>query len=162
MPPRMMIPMVMVRKKLFVSRTMCAGCRQRIAFTQSVEEEVLERLSESDQLEERRQEIKRELEENESIYSRREEEVSEVVQGLDKQIDQFSQEREKLTVDVDPQHLTLYERILERNKNSAISVVRDSICQGCFMTVTSQNVTLLMLGRDLVQCRNCSRLLYIE
>ncbi|MBN1443076.1 MAG: hypothetical protein JXA90_10215, partial [Planctomycetes bacterium] len=34
--------------------------------------------------------------------------------------------------------------------------------QGCHMTVTPQSITVLMLGKELVQCRNCSRLLYLD
>jgi predicted nucleic acid-binding Zn-ribbon protein len=126
------------------------------------EEEVLEHLGRIDQLGEERDQLKRELEENEKIYRRREEEVAEVIRGLEKQVEELTRQREALVEDVDPQHLSLYQRILDRHGNFAISAVKDSICQGCFMTVTAQNVSLLMLGRELVQCRNCSRILYLE
>lgn len=127
-----------------------------------VEEEVLERLGEIDQLDQRRGQLKRESEEHEKIYARRKNEVAEIVQGLQAQIDRLSGEREQLVVDVDPQHLSLYERVLARHGDFAIGSVRDSICQGCFMTVTAQEVNLLMLGKELIQCKSCSRLLYLE
>lgn len=39
--------------------------------------------------------------------------------------------------------------------------VEHKVCQGCYMSVTNQMVTELMLGRDLVQCPTCLRILYL-
>jgi predicted nucleic acid-binding Zn-ribbon protein len=126
-----------------------------------LEESVLEKLGELDKFEARRKELARELEEQERTYQRREAEVEEILKGLGEQIAALQKERGELTRGIDPQHLLLYERILEHHGDFAISQVRDFICQGCFMTVTTQQVNLLMLAQELVQCRNCSRLLYL-
>ena len=35
-------------------------------------------------------------------------------------------------------------------------------CQGCYMRVTKQELTQLSLAQELLTCRSCSRLLYLE
>lgn len=34
-------------------------------------------------------------------------------------------------------------------------------CEGCQMGLTTQDVNMLLMGRDVILCRNCSRILYI-
>ena len=61
---------------------------------------------------------------------------------------------DRLTV---AENLKIYERVLQRYNNFAIARVEGQVCHGCFMSVTSQEVNLLMQGQFL-QCKSCSRL----
>ncbi len=127
-----------------------------------IEEHVLTELTELDQLGGRRDVLEKALAEEEKTFSRREAEVSEVIQGLQGQVDKYLERREAYCADIDREHLALYGRILAHHGDTAISLVKDKICQGCHMTITSQNISMLMLGKELLQCKNCSRLLYLE
>jgi predicted nucleic acid-binding Zn-ribbon protein len=68
--------------------------------------------------------------------------------------------RNGLASEVDRDHLKVYERVLARHNNFAIARVEDKVCQGCFISVTAQDVNLLMQGK-FVQCKSCSRILFL-
>lgn len=127
-----------------------------------VEERVLEELSRIDQLEERRGEAEQALAAEEKTFERKQAEVGEIVGSLAAKLQALDARRSELTREVNEDHLGIYERVLARRGDAAISVVRDFICQGCYMTVTSQNVTVLMQGAEIVQCKTCGRLLYLD
>ena len=80
-----------------------------------------------------------------------------------------------MTAGVEKEVLRLYERIL-RAKEDGISlavagkyeVIEDKgkailwRCEGCSMSLNAQDVNLMMIGRDVQTCRNCSRILYLK
>ncbi|MCH2373122.1 MAG: hypothetical protein MK538_03000 [Planctomycetes bacterium] len=125
------------------------------------EEEVLEILAEIDVLQD-------ELRESESYeaavrksFDRKSAEISELIKGLEEQVNALEEDRRGRVEGVDPEHLRLYERVLERHRNHAIAPVEDGVCRGCNMRVTPQNINRLMLSY-LVQCTQCTRFLYLS
>lgn len=58
---------------------------------------------------------------------------------------------------------SMYERILALRGDTAVAEAdpETRVCQGCYSTITLQKVSLLMLGKELVQCENCNRFLYL-
>ncbi len=124
-------------------------------------EQVLEKLTRIDTLEAEREALTARLASEEENLARRTAEMAEVVKGIDRQLSELAQRRKQLAEEVDGDHLTMYERILARHRNFALAKVEGQTCQGCYIAVTTQDVNLLLQGR-LVQCRSCSRLLYLE
>ncbi len=86
--------------------------------------------------------------------------MNELLERLEGQLQELRGRRVGLIVGVDPEHLGLYQRVLDRRRNFAIARVEGQICQGCYMRLTPQNVNLLMQAM-FVQCSNCTRLLYL-
>lgn len=97
------------------------------------------------------------------------------VSDLDRRIAELSSRRSDLTRGLDREILKLYERILEAKEDGVAlaaagkyEVVEDEgktsywQCDGCGVGLTSQDVNILLAGRDLHVCRNCSRILYIR
>ena len=134
-----------------------------------LEENVLELMSHLDTLQGKKDESERELADIKKAYDRKETEVNGLVAGLDTKIGGLKEERGQLLVDIDQDHLAIYERI--RTKVDADSIVpvdkKDEeegvfFCQGCYMRVTKQELTQLSLEQELLTCRSCSRLLYLE
>ncbi len=93
---------------------------------------------------------------------------------LDRQMGELSSRRSSFTQAVEREILRLYERVLEAKDDGVAlaaagkyEVIEDKgkmtywQCDGCSMGLTSQDVNLLLAGRDVQSCRNCSRLLYI-
>jgi predicted nucleic acid-binding Zn-ribbon protein len=81
---------------------------------------------------------------------------------LDREIGGLQRERDAAATQVDPDLLRVYQRILDAKRDgTAIVPVVDGVCQGCYIDITSQEVNLLLIGRDVLTCRNCSRILYI-
>jgi len=58
--------------------------------------------------------------------------------------------------------LELYRRLRRRLGGPPLAGVRDEACMGCHMSVSPQTYSLLRLGRDLIQCTSCSRILYLD
>ena len=58
--------------------------------------------------------------------------------------------------------LLLYDRVLSRHKDFALARLEHQVCQGCFMSITPQTLNTILLGRELCQCRNCLRILYLD
>ncbi len=124
------------------------------------EEDVLAKLSEIDDLQERLELAETSQRKAEEILARKEAEMAELLKGLDGQLSQLETERAQHTEGIDREHLALYERVLDRHQNFAIAEVQDGICRGCHMRLTPQNVNQLMLG-EIVQCSQCTRFLYL-
>ena len=124
------------------------------------EEEVLEILAEIDGLQEQLKGLETEEQSVKRACDRKSAEVGELVKGLEEQVAPLEAARRERVDGVDPEHLRLYERVLDRHRNHAIAPVEDGICRGCHMRVTPQNINRLMLS-DLVQCTQCTRFLYL-
>lgn len=127
-----------------------------------IEEAVLAKLDELDRLARDLESEKARLAEEEVSFNRKKGEVDEIVASLDEKLEKAQADRARLASEVDPDHLSIYDRVLERWGNTGIAVVRDSVCQGCYMKVNNQEINLLMSSQELVRCRSCSRLLYLE
>ncbi len=125
------------------------------------EEDVLEILMELDRVQEVKAEEEKRLEGTKSAFGRKEAQMTELLEGLEGQLRELRERRVGLIDGVDPEHLGLYERVLDRRRNFAIARVEGQICQGCHMRLTPQNVNLLMQAM-FVQCANCTRLLYLD
>ena len=125
------------------------------------EEDVLEILMELDRVQAVKAEEEKRLESTKGSFGRKEAQMNELLESLESQLRELRERREGLIDGVDPEHLGLYERVLNRRRNFAIARVEGQICQGCHMRLTPQNVNLLMQAM-FVQCSNCTRLLYLD
>jgi len=77
-------------------------------------------------------------------------------------IQEVAGDREEKAKNVDPDALALYERIFKQRGAGAIArVSQTGKCEGCNIKLPPADVHRLMAGNDLVQCSECSRLLYL-
>ena len=95
---------------------------------------------------------------------------------LDRNIEEELAKRTALRGVVEKEVLTLYERVLRAKKDDgvALSVAGkyDTVddggkstywqCEGCFVGLNMQDLNLLLVGKEIHVCRNCSRILYIK
>ena len=56
--------------------------------------------------------------------------------------------------------LALYERIFQAKGGSAVVPIEHEVCMGCHMKNTTTNVHRAKLGREVVYCDHCGRMLY--
>ncbi len=69
--------------------------------------------------------------------------------------------RAALTAEIGEEELVdLYARILHKKGDAAIVALENEICSGCHMKVPGITVSDLKADRAIVQCPNCSRILY--
>jgi predicted nucleic acid-binding Zn-ribbon protein len=69
-------------------------------------------------------------------------------------------ERNRLAEQIDSEALNVYERIRLARGQAVVKVERGR-CLGCHITVPTSQWQRAKAG-DLIQCNNCSRILYLE
>jgi hypothetical protein len=93
-------------------------------------------------------------------------EADAAIAEIDAQMAVLLGQRTAATAGIDPEVLRVYQRILD-NKPDGVAIVSvevshgSGVCQGCYMDITSQEINLLIIGRDVRTCKNCSRILYV-
>jgi uncharacterized protein len=127
-----------------------------------IEEEVLKRLGEVDALDRGKKDAEAELKTFQAEFKGKEDELNRILKGIDEQLGTLLAAREESARNVPADHLQLYDRVLARHKDHALSRIENNVCQGCYMSITPQKMNELLLGRDLIQCMNCLRILYLE
>jgi predicted nucleic acid-binding Zn-ribbon protein len=119
----------------------------------------------------RQEELKAAEAENAQDRKRLESEIA----GLDRSIEEVLSKRAGLTAAVDREMLRFYERVLDaKDDGLALAAVGkyETIedegkvvywqCEGCSCGLNMQDVNLLIQGREIQFCRNCSRILYMK
>ncbi len=132
------------------------------------EVEVLELLTLLENLQSKKADLERDLADLEKSYQRKESEVLGLVKELEEKVGGLKDERGQLAEGITSDHLDLYERINRKVDSDCIVAAEESadeagvyFCQGCYMTVTKQELNQLALAQELLTCRSCSRLLYL-
>jgi len=128
----------------------------------SIEEYVLEQMSAIDGLNVDRERASTEVDRVTQDLNQKEKEIQSFLQEVDERVGGLGGNRSELLASADKDALEVYEKVLTRYNESALALVENSVCQGCYMSLTKQMLNELMVGRDLVQCRNCVRILYLH
>ncbi|MGJ8676516.1 MAG: zinc ribbon domain-containing protein [Akkermansiaceae bacterium] len=77
------------------------------------------------------------------------------------QLEEVKSSRTALTASVDEELLSLYERLMKSKSGNAIVEEQNSQCTGCHMKLVPATVIQLQADKELTQCENCGRILYI-
>ncbi len=98
-----------------------------------------------------------------------EESLKDLINSVDAEIKEANIEIEKIQneqkkyIDLLDEHsLKNYNRLSNIKGGKAIVPVIGNVCGGCSMNVTTQTLNELMGSKDLVFCRSCSRILYLD
>jgi predicted nucleic acid-binding Zn-ribbon protein len=79
---------------------------------------------------------------------------------LGERLIQVEGERERLVQGLDPDLLFRYTRLFATKGGNAVVPVEHEFCMGCHMKNTSAQVHRVKLGREIVHCEQCGRILY--
>ena len=77
-----------------------------------------------------------------------------------KRLQELEGERTRLSAEIPPDPLALYQRLFSKKGDSAIAPLEHEICGGCHMKVPSQIVANTRAGQEITQCPQCGRILY--
>ena len=103
--------------------------------------------------------LEAELSEGTRAWETRQAELNQTVAELSTEEAQLLSQRSLLIVSLDPVELQKYE-ILRRSKGGqAIAKVERGLCQACRMSLPTQHLQRVRLGRESVHCSSCGRLL---
>lgn len=94
------------------------------------------------------------------------EQISAQIRGLEEEqkelqrkVIQWQKERAEVLKVADPDSLRLYES-LKKRRGFAIALVRQEVCQGCFMRIPPQLYNEILKNERIYTCPNCQRILY--
>jgi len=71
-------------------------------------------------------------------------------------------EREKLLTNVPESLIPLYNRLMKTKDGLAIAPLRDGKCEGCHMRLIASTIMKVQSAKEITQCEDCGRILYIE
>jgi len=77
-----------------------------------------------------------------------------------KELAELEQERTKLTVGIDEQVLTRYQRLFKNKGEHVVVGINHGVCGGCHMKLPTQILISAQSQTEIVACPNCSRLVY--
>lgn len=79
-----------------------------------------------------------------------------------KRLEEYLESQKEIGASLDPNLLDRFKRISKMNQGSAVAMVQDQVCLGCFMNIPPQLYIEVQRGDQLIFCPQCSRILYFE
>ncbi|MBI4245519.1 MAG: hypothetical protein HY606_15630 [Planctomycetes bacterium] len=105
-------------------------------------------------------------------------EINAQIKDLTTKKNSLDMKRSELLTDINDEMLKIYDRVLNSENTNGIvlakinhqakrkktSTFEDFIysCEGCSMELTPQDVNKVLMADEIIQCRNCSRILYMN
>ena len=93
-------------------------------------------------------------------WQQRQETLEQRKTEIETELAELRENRDGLAQQIDSEALNIYERIRLMRGQAVVKVERGR-CQGCHITVSTSQWQKAKAG-DLIQCNNCSRILYLE
>jgi predicted nucleic acid-binding Zn-ribbon protein len=81
--------------------------------------------------------------------------------ALESRLQELTKERAGLSEKMDEDLLDRFERLFASKGDSAIVAIEHGICTGCHMKLTIATVKAAEAGKEIVNCEQCGRILYI-
>lgn len=114
-------------------------------------------------------EMKVNLEKEEMLIKQQEEEIKaeqghihEEVEKKQKELKKLEAKEKKINPGLDEDMLFKFSRIIKNKSGLGIVPVVDGVCSGCHMILYSQFVNDVRIGKEIMFCPNCSRILFFQ
>ncbi len=127
-----------------------------------LEDEILNTMSRLEIANQEYEKVTKELRNEEESLNDLIKSVDTDIKEADIEIEKIKNEQKKYIDLLDEHSLKNYNRLSNIKGGNAIVPVIGNVCGGCSMNVTTQTLNELMGGEDLVFCRSCSRILYLD
>jgi len=136
-----------------------ANVRQLVERQETVQSETNDRIEEAQT---RKSELETKLGEARSAWDARQTVLQSAIKDLGAERAGFEGQRSKLTEGLDPSSLQQYEILRKTKGGVAVCKVERGLCQGCRMTLPSQQQQRVRNGRQTVLCSSCGRMLILS
>ncbi len=127
-----------------------------------LEEEIIKMLDEVQNVENDLGEENKRFKKLEDECTQKTNELERKLKGNEEKLNKLKEKKEELAKTVDPIIFSTYERIIKGKSGVALAKVEDESCGMCQMKLLPQTINEILLGKKMVRCENCSRILYIE
>jgi len=111
--------------------------------------------------------ITQKIKEEEKEFKKKSEDFNRQSQKIESDININTQElletnikRQKIVGAIEPSFLNNYEKLRLSRNNLAMVHINGGICQGCFVTLPPQQINEVKMGKEIVKCNSCARILY--
>ncbi len=75
--------------------------------------------------------------------------------------DRMEGDRAAIATDLSPEHLQLYDRLAQSRGGMAVVPAQAGVCGGCHVKLRPALLSRLRVGKELIRCDSCSRVLYL-
>ncbi|MEK7309957.1 MAG: C4-type zinc ribbon domain-containing protein [Planctomycetota bacterium] len=133
-----------------------------------IEDVILNLFNQNELIQKEAKEVEAKIKEETNQLNAMSAQVGEEIAHLKTEIESVCQLRQKNTAQIDAEVLSKYEKIISnKSDRAALACVGEPskgyyTCQGCHMDVPAQQVNELMKKKEMVCCKSCLRILYIE
>jgi predicted nucleic acid-binding Zn-ribbon protein len=128
----------------------------------TIEDKLLQILDALEKTNLQKESLQKRIEDTGSKVQDLEKDIFEEVGQIEEAIREHEKKRDELTEHLEEDLKREYERLFDRFAGEALCAVFDKTCSGCCMTLSAQIENALRLGKDIVRCPNCQRLLFME
>jgi predicted nucleic acid-binding Zn-ribbon protein len=125
-----------------------------------IEDKELELMEESERTQTQIQQAEQELRAAKTQFDQQLEALEQKEQALGERVREAEAERARLVAGIDPDLLFQYDRLFASKGGDAVVAVDHEVCTGCHMKNTPATVYRAKLGREIVHCEQCGRILY--
>ncbi len=124
-----------------------------------VEDAILAKMEQLDEIEQVLKKLKNELVEDEKILSTDVVDKEKEIKLSQEEITRL-EDRKKVLLDSFKQDFKAsYNAAFKKYKGEAVVLIKKQICQGCFMTLPPQIINEVLMGEKVIICENCGRIL---
>ncbi|MHC4267562.1 MAG: zinc ribbon domain-containing protein [Planctomycetota bacterium] len=141
---------------------LCSEIGVKKADMSILEDELLETMSKLEKVNQEYSKTTEELRNEEESLKELTKSVEADIKEADAEIEKIKNDQKKYLDSLDEHTLSQYNRLSNIKDGKVIVAVVGNVCGGCFMNITTQTLNSLMSGKELVFCRSCSRILYID
>ena len=127
-----------------------------------LEDAILERMLEGDELAADVERAERELAEQRAAIAAERAELEREQVELGQRVRQLEAERERQVGVLAPRLLTLFENLARQRNGIAVAEARDGRCASCQVRLRPQLYNNIRLNDSLIQCESCQRVLYFD
>ncbi|MBI5308195.1 MAG: hypothetical protein HZB37_07700 [Planctomycetes bacterium] len=127
-----------------------------------IEDEILKLMTAYEEMQQRYKSSEKEVKQEELQLEELKKKVDADLHVLEGEILELKKKRVVCETALDKDVLQQYQRLVSHKDAVAIVSVVNKVCQGCFMSITSQTLNKLMADKDLTFCHSCGRILYLD
>jgi predicted nucleic acid-binding Zn-ribbon protein len=127
-----------------------------------LEDEILRTMNGYEELLQRYKSLEKEVAQEELQLTELEKQVEADIKTMDNEISELRKKHTDYAAQIDQDTLQHYSRLASHKDAVAVVEVVNQVCQGCFMSVTTQTLNKLMSGKELTFCHSCGRILYLN
>jgi uncharacterized protein len=125
-----------------------------------IEDEELELMDQADKIKIQLEGEEKTAAATKQSISRQMKDLKEKSRTLEARLQQVTRERADLAAKIDEDLLNRFDRLFASKGDAAVVALEHEVCTGCHMKVTTATSMRVKVGKEIVSCENCGRILY--